>query len=62
MMNKKGQLTIVAIVLIVLTGLALFVGLAGTIKIVSVINSIPTWGWIAILILFIFLILPKGKK
>ena len=61
-MNKKGQLTIVAIVLIVLTGLALFVGLAGTIKIVSVINSIPTWGWIAILILFIFLILPKGKK
>lgn len=62
-MNKKG-FGITGIVLLVLAGIAFLVGTLGTIKIASVVNSIPTWGWVGILILLLFLILPNkgGRK
>ena len=61
-MNKKGfVLTTTALILIIGAGLALLVGLGGTLKAVSIIKSIPTWAWVGIGILVLFLML-RGKK
>jgi len=64
--NKKGQgwgvLIVVGIILLALFLISGALSLAGVIKIISGLKSIPTWAWIAIAVVLFLIIIPKGKK
>jgi len=61
MMNKKGMIGLTEIVLII-AGIVVLLGLGTGLKVISIIKSIPTWAWIGILILLLFLIMGRRKK
>jgi len=64
-MNKKGVISFIGFVLLVLAGFfvvgVLFAG-GISFKISSVLNSIPAWIWVLIGIIFLFKIAGGKKK
>jgi len=60
--NKKGfAVSTIIIFLAILGAVGIFSGWFVTYKIEQTINSIPTWAWIGLILLFVLLILPKKK-
>lgn len=58
--NKKGALPLIAIAGII-AGIIFLLGFGTTLKIASIINSIPAVVWYGIAFLIILMLLPKRK-
>ena len=62
-MNKKGivGITIELLIAGAISLLGLVGGVVAIVKIKNIINSIPIWGWVGLILLLVIMIMPRKK-
>ena len=62
-MNKKGivGITIALLIAGAISLLGLVGGVVAIVKIKNIINSIPIWGWVGLILLLVIMIMPRKK-